>query len=54
MKFSLLGIVGACLVNVQSESAIIIIDAGSFVRGSILINSFSGVTISTVGTYRHL
>jgi len=54
MKFSLLGIVGALLVNVQSESAIIIIDAGSFVRGSILINSFSGVTISTVGTYRHL
>jgi len=47
---SLLGIVCACLISVQAESAIVTIDAENFTLFDIVNNSIPGITLSAVGT----
>lgn len=45
-----LGIICACLVSVQAESATVTFNADDFIRDTIVNNSIPGITLSAVGT----
>jgi len=50
MRFSLFTIIFTIIFATQVEASLITVDADNYIRGSIVNNKFSGITLSAVGS----